>query len=387
MNARHALIASGLLAGAAFGAAAPLLGGERVPEPIPIPDLVSFRPNSPARAEEVNTNFQSLRSCVSSLRDSVVAARGMLNDFTGELIEDGTVTAADLATDALTADQLGPDSVTADEIASGAVGQSELADGSVGSEKIADGSVTLADLAEDAVDSSKIADEPGLMSFKRATVEGPAEVSLGLHDHVSKEITIPRTGFVLAMGSLTVEGALEYVDDGVDEDILCQFGFRVDSDPTFDAAASLRLDDYIVMPAGDLDPQDTLKYEIPVSFHDVFPVSSGLHNLRLTTKIAQDGRPDSDDPFRLHNVRMTLLYIPSQYGDVGESLGLFAGDHVGPSLEGTFGARGAPADGSAGFGMSSSSGDSWELLQNELARLTRALDEVRSRIEVLGLER
>lgn len=65
----------------------------------------------------------------------------MATKIKGTGIEDGTVTAADIAADG----------VAADEIAANAVGASEIATGAVGTDEIANGSVALADLAAEAV--------------------------------------------------------------------------------------------------------------------------------------------------------------------------------------------------------------------------------------------
>ena len=86
-----------------------------------------------------------------------------------QLIIDETITAADIATDAVESSEIaegavgspeiGDGVVGSAEIADGAVGSSEIAEGAVGGSQIADGSVTGAEIAVGAVSSIELADE------------------------------------------------------------------------------------------------------------------------------------------------------------------------------------------------------------------------------------
>lgn len=342
MNKKHSIVAVVLLSGAVAGSAMPaFLGGEDVPEPLPVPNLISFVPNTQAKAEEVNSNFDALSSVLNSLRDSVLVAREKLNAFTGEYIMDGTVTAADLAQDALTAQQLGTDSVNSDEIGAGAVGSSELAEAavvrgkiapnavsidklstdSVDGSKIKDGSVALVDLQQNSVDRLTTVDEAGVASFTVDTLE-ENQIPDGNNKFMEKQVSFPAAGFVLSFCSLIMSGDVSFDDDSIDDSIVISFGLGLDLDDDYHLAdmtidertmrANFVSDGTVVMHAGGAYA-DTLKFKFPISYHSVSPISAGQHTFRMIGKINKGVERDSDDPFQLFRLRMTLLYVPTAY--------------------------------------------------------------------------
>jgi len=73
-------------------------------------------------------------------------------------ITDGTIAAADLASNSVTSVKIAGSAVTSSKIANGTIATADLAGSAVTSAKIANGTIVAADLASDSVTSAKIAD-------------------------------------------------------------------------------------------------------------------------------------------------------------------------------------------------------------------------------------
>lgn len=114
----------------------------------------TFVPNTPARASEVNANFDAITDEVNGNIDADNLAD---NAVTAAKIEDGAVTTAKLNDGAVSEAKLASGAVTSAKIGDGAVVAAKLGDLAVQTSKLNNSAVTEAKIGPSAVTESKIA--------------------------------------------------------------------------------------------------------------------------------------------------------------------------------------------------------------------------------------
>jgi hypothetical protein len=160
-------------------------------------------------------------------------------------------------------------------------------------------------LPEDAISSVEILDEPGIAAkqdnVRRQPPYDPGSAPNWPVMSISElTITTPGAGYVFAIGTAEIFvrhqiGAFSIMDMGISEwpDQLQ----RGDEDMGLQIPPNA--------PTGD--------YVLPSSVHCIFEVTAGTHEFYL---VAQSRSGYTELPFRLSDVRFTLLYLPQAYGSV-----------------------------------------------------------------------
>ncbi|MDI6804519.1 MAG: hypothetical protein QME58_11860 [Bacteroidota bacterium] len=140
--------------------------------------------------------------------NSVTTVKIADNAVTSVKILDGTIAAADLASNSVTTVKIADNAVTSAKIVDGTVTTADLADNSVSSVKIVDGTIAAADLASNSVTTVKIADnnvtaakildEPGVA--RGANTGSVVIANSGVTNITSASITVPGPGYIVALG-------------------------------------------------------------------------------------------------------------------------------------------------------------------------------------------
>ncbi|UCF04902.1 MAG: hypothetical protein JSV33_13410 [bacterium] len=208
-------------------------------------------------------------------------------------------------------------------------------------------------LPGESIDRTEITDESGGASNNAYDITGPGLTGSGTIDVLtSRTITVPSDGLVLAIASSQVDinhtfGALSYAEFGVAED---STAFPVCQD------VRIQLD-------GGLD---TGSYGFPVSNHSLFDVGGG--GSYTFYYLGREGGGD----FRVFDVQLSLVFIPSEYGTVSETLA-----SLGASAEGGT----APV-----MSIADIEAERRESIAANNARIERELEELRAQVERMQRE-
>ncbi len=148
-------------------------------------------------------------------------------------------------------------------------------------------------LGSDAVAAYEILDEPGL-GFLTSNSWWPMHVDTWTSLR-ARSITVPTSGYILAIGSFVVEcqhvnGEPSYADFALTSDLS-----SISSTQESRFALSVNL------PSG--------YYDLPTTLSWVFTVESGTHTVHLAGE-------DLSNTISAWNTRLTLLFVPTAYGEV-----------------------------------------------------------------------
>jgi hypothetical protein len=153
-------------------------------------------------------------------------------------------------------------------------------------------------LPTDAIGSAEIEDEPGTAANNGL---GPIVSTTGYHTIMSRTITVPVAGYVLALATSEIElshttGSSTGATFGLTED-----PNSLPSDQDFEFAWPA------VAPTG--------VFQIPVSAHGLFAATAGSHTFYFVMdKLTSSGS------YTVQDTQLTLVFLPTAYGTVTPSL-------------------------------------------------------------------
>ena len=206
-------------------------------------------------------------------------------------------------------------------------------------------------LPSGSVSAYEIDDEAGGVSNNR--YDGASSpLSGGIDVLLSRTITTPAPGFVLVIGSMSViivhtNGTNSIADFGVSDD---STSFAVCQDVDLELSSTL--------PSGG--------YNLPVTNHSLFEVdAAGSYTFYYL------GHEQSAD-FFVHDVQLSLIYIPTEYGTVAPTM-------AGMSGTGEKGTASLPS-------LADIEAEQRESIAANTARIERELAELRSQVEQMKRE-
>ena len=185
----------------------------------------------------------------------------------------------------------------ADAVAPMSIDTQAIDDDAVTSLKIDNGEVKNVDLADDAVDRDKTLDEAGVTYAYRGAAP-PVTLSTSVASVSSSKIMTPSDGYlvVTARVNLSQDHRSGYLD--MANLSLSESRGYLDGRNQANVGVGASAGDGI--------------YSDSVMLHDVIKVSRGTHTIYLNAKKAQENR----DTFLIHGVNLSLLFVPTSYGDV-----------------------------------------------------------------------
>ena len=249
--------------------------------------------NSVTSSELASNAVLSANIAANAVNTTHVAA----NTLTADDLAVNSVTASEIATGAVSTDEVLDNSLTANDLAANSVGSSELASNSVNTDEIVNLAVTSAKIVPNAVGRTQIQDEPGCAYVESATNIGLVQ---GLATNlVTREITLPATGWVLATGTANFEWDQL---NGVDTEIFLSVSL---ASATNDAGNLVqhRLPGSLGVAAND--------YRTALTCSQIFTfTSAGVKTFYLVAEA------DEGTTVQTLDENLSLVYIPTIYGFV-----------------------------------------------------------------------
>lgn len=264
--------------------------------------------NSVNGAKVADNSLTSADLATNSVTASEIASGAVGN---AELAN-AAVSSAKIANNAINTNHIASDTINAGDIAGNAVGASELADNSVDSAAIVDGAITAADLgtnsvaaaeiasgavgaselAANAVNDAKILDEPGA-AYR---VDTNDDAITAVEAVSSRQITLPTSGFVIAIGSATAETNHNPLIPSIVE-----LSINTTATAHNDGSKVTWL-----VPIGDTAGI----HRVPMSTTRVLSLGSGSHTISLNASAPSGVDLETTD------ARISLIFVPTSYGTI-----------------------------------------------------------------------